>query len=245
MWSKILFALLLFLSAPASADNLPNFNEGFYAYNHGEWRQAILILRPLVEIGDYRAMILLGNMYGGGYGVEQDNYEALSLYIQAAETANNTQAMNAAAAIYTSIGSAKLAQQWFLRSAQLGDDHGAAFYATLMYRGNQSPTDDIKSDFQAAYKWFSIAAKTSTDAKFQDQNRKLAQAIVVRQHLAAEDVAKIDKEVAEWKPADPNTLGPFPDDPVPPPTPATPTAPTPPEAVAPATPAPAAESSKK
>ncbi|MBI3440667.1 MAG: sel1 repeat family protein [Proteobacteria bacterium] len=200
------------LAAPAAA----GFEEGRAAYNRQDWLHTILELRPLAETGDDRAMILLGNMYNEGYGVEPNPAKAFSLYWHAATDKNNPEAMDAVAAMYTSgegiPQNYNAARQWFLRAAQLGDQRGAMFYAMIMYRGNKSDTDDVKPDFYASYTWFSIAAKETTDPKSQDMARALAAAIA-RKSLSAADVARADQEIAAWKPLDAAGLGPAPAEP--------------------------------
>ena len=210
----LVLAFLSVLAAPACA----GFEEGKDAYNRKDWEKTILELRPLAETGDDRAMMLIGNMYYYGYGVIQDYQEALSLYRRAAAEKNNPDAMLAIAAMYTSADGVNqnlhTAAQWFLRAAQLGDQAGAYFYATILFRGNKSATDDIRPDFYNAYKWFRICAKGTQYPKYREAAEELAGAIA-RKKLSAETVTKADKEAAEWKPLDAASLGPLPAEPVP------------------------------
>ncbi|MCE9506701.1 MAG: sel1 repeat family protein [Alphaproteobacteria bacterium] len=205
----LVLAFLSVFAAPAYA----GFEEGRDAYNRKDWEKTILELRPLAETGDDRAMLLIGNMYYYGYGVVQDYQEALSLYWRAAIEKNNPDAMLAVAAMYTSATGVDqnlhTAGQWFLRAAQLGDQAGAYFYATILFRGNKSATDDIKPDFYNSYKWFRICAKGTQDPKYQQAAAELAAAIA-KKKLSAEAITKADKEAAEWKPLSTSNLGPPP-----------------------------------
>lgn len=219
MLQPILLVLLFLslLASPACA----GFEEGKNAYNRKDWVGAITELRPLAEVGDDRAMIIIANMYNDGLGVIQSPAEAFSLYKRAAGK-NNTEAMVAIAALYTSgegvDQNLNTAAQWFLRAANLGDQTGAFFYATILFRGNKSPTDDIKPDLYNSYKWFRIAAKEKQYPKYQQAAEELAKR-VAEKFLPAEDVARADKEAASWKPIDVSSLGPAPADPAVPATP--------------------------
>lgn len=212
MMRRYFFILaLLFFTSPA----LAGFDEGKAAYDKKDWEQAVINLRPAAEGGDDRAMIVLGNMYSNGYGVAQNYTEALSLYKRAAEK-NNTEAMTIIGAFYTSgLGvpvHLNTALQWYRRAALLGDQTGAFFYATLLYRGNKSDTDDIKPDFYNSYKWFRIAAKAGED-RITRQNAMILSGLISQKKLTAEETEKAEQEAADWKPADPAGLGPFPADP--------------------------------
>jgi hypothetical protein len=212
MLQRFLFIFVfLCLVSPAFA----GFDEGKAAYDKKDWTGAITNLRPLAESGDDRAMILIGNMYMNGYGVIPSHDEARSLYRRSAAK-NNTQAMNALGAIYISaIGvdqDVHIALQWFLRSAELGDQTGAFFYATLMLTGNKTPPNQIDPDPALAYKWFKVAAGEPQNSTYQRLAGNAARTIVTRKMLTADQAAKIDNDVAAWKTADPKTLEPLPDD---------------------------------
>jgi TPR repeat protein len=207
-----LVLLFLYLSlSPARA----GFEEGRDAYNRKDWLGAITELRPLAEAGDDRAMILLGNMYSDGLGVDQSATEALELYKRAAGK-NNTEAMVALGALYTGgegvDQNLNAAAQWFSRAAQLGDQTGAFFYATILFRGNKSPTDDLQPDVYNAYKWFRIAAQEKQYPKYSQAAEELANR-VAEKYLDPKDAAKADKEAADWKPVDAGSLGPGPAEP--------------------------------
>lgn len=204
----LLFLLVAFFAIPARAD----FDAGRAAYNKKEWREAILHLRPLAEKGDDRAMILLGNMYKEGYGVIRNDEEAFELYQRAALGHDNTEAMVAMASMYTSgLGvprSVTTAKKIFERAALLGDQTGAFFYASILFRGNNHPADDLKPDLEAAYKWLKIAGKQKAYPKF--TNAALEMATQMEQkHLNTEQVQRLSAEADVWRPLTAKELGPF------------------------------------
>lgn len=212
---RLLAVAIVILTIGTASTAQAGFAEGQDAYNKKNWKQVIIELRPLAEAGDDRAMMLLGTMYSQGYGVIQSPSEALILYKRAA-IKNNTEAMLNIGSIYTvGVGVPKnmnTALKWFERSAVLGNQVGAFFYATILFRGNNSAGDDIKPDHYNAYKWFKIAAASKNFPKFSNTARDLAQAMT-KDKISAADAAKADKEALEWKPVDPAKLGPIPPDP--------------------------------
>lgn len=204
----LVFLLVVSFSGAARAD----FDAGRAAYNKKEWREAILHLRPLAERGDDRAMILLGNMYKEGYGVIRDDKEAFELYQRAALGHNNTEAMVAMASMYTSgLGvprSVTTAKKIFERAALLGDQTGAFFYASILFRGNNHPADDLKPDLEGAYKWLKITGKQKAYPKFTNAAIEMAKQME-QKYLNAEQVQRLAAEAEAWKPLTAEELGPF------------------------------------
>ena len=216
---------LVFLSFAASPA-LAGFDEGKKAYDKKDWTTAIRELRPLAEAGDDRAMIIIANMYEDGHGVIRSHKESMRLYKRAATEKNNPQAMDAVGAMYISgIGvdqNLQTALQWFQRSALLGDQAGAFFYATMLFQGNKGQQNPLKPDVYNAYKWYKIAATEKPDGSFTSVSAKMAKGIAAKM-LKGDEAAKADSEAAAWTPVDVNTLGPVPVDP--PPAPRAPPAP--------------------
>lgn len=205
----IAFALLFFL-LPAQA--FAGFDEGKEAYDKGKWVQAIFNLRPAVMAGDARAMILLGNMYMEGHGVGQDTKEAFALYHGAAMK-DNTDGMVAIATLYQTgngtIANVPLAIGWFERAARLGNMDAALVYAIHMYQGSHGKDYDIKPNHEASYRWFKIVAANS-------KNKKQARAAQfsadnLAKSLTNDEVIAGDREVTNWKPELPESLGPDPE----------------------------------
>jgi len=209
---KVLMLVLAFLIALPMAAAQASFTEGKKSYDSKNWRRAILHLRPLVEQGDARAMVLMGNMYAEGHGVEKDTTEAFVLYRSAAER-NNPDGMLATATLYqTGDGvpaNTRLAIMWFERGAQLGHQTAAFFYAMHLYQGSKGPTFDFKPDHVQAYKWFRIAARSRGNPRLAKAADGIAEKL--RSELHYNDVESIDRAVLEWVPADPRNLGPAPE----------------------------------
>ena len=189
------------------------FQRGKRAYDRGDWVKAITDLRPLAEYGDVRAQLLLGNMYAGGNGVEQDASEAFALYHRAA-LANNTDGMVAVAAMYqTGQGislNTQLAIGWFERAARLGSQAGAFFYGIHMFQGSKGTTYDIKPDHAAAYRWFRIAATHGGDKKLRHAAFSTAEQLETR--LPPDQVMQADKDAKDWAPDTLDDIGPNPEE---------------------------------
>ncbi len=199
MFRIVLMALCFALlsAAPARA----GFEEGFAAYNAKDWKTAVENLRPLAEAGDDRAMVVLGNMYANGLGVAWSIDEAIDLYTGAAAK-GNADAMLALGATYVNADGVTqsyiTAADWFRRAAETGSPAGAFFYAATILRGNKSETDDLKSDPYTAYKWFKIAARSSS--AYQQMSADAA-ARIAQKLLTPDKVAQAEKEAAAWQPA--------------------------------------------
>ncbi len=191
-----------------------SFARGRRAYDRGDWLKAIFDLRPLAEYGDERAMMLLGNMYASGNGVGKDPKEAFQLYHRAAAQKNNLDGMIAIAAMYqTGLGvgvNTRLAIGWFERAAMLGSQGGAFFYAIHKFQGSKGTTYDFKSDHEAAYKWFRIAATRGDDKKLRRAAYQTSERLAAR--LTPDRVIEMNKEAADWAPSTLADIGPNPED---------------------------------
>lgn len=208
--------LVSFLATPARAD----FAEGRKAYAEKNWPQAILHLRPAAERGDANAMIILGNMYLNGLGVGQNPVEAFTLYRKAALRHHPDAIVMVAALYQKGIGAPKnlrYAAEWYGRAAKLGHSTGAFFYAIHMFRGNKvlgAPAANqdaaFPPDHEAAYKWFKIAEKNTSNPKLAQAARQLAANVASR--LPSDRLDILNKEIIDWSAEMPDTLGPFPEE---------------------------------
>lgn len=200
---------VLAFTAPAHA----GFDEGLMSYNKKDWQGAIVNLRPAAEQGDDRAMVILANMYHDGLGVQKDVKESFRLYHRAAEK-HNPAAMLATASMYQQgdgvPANSRLAIDWFKRSADLGHQTGAFFYAMAIYQGSRGKTFDIKPDNVAAYQYLRLAAKNGGNENITRAASALADTLA--QRLTGEEMTRATQKIAEWKPVAPENIGPLPED---------------------------------
>lgn len=196
------------------------FARGKRAYDRGDWLKAIFDLRPLAEWGDVRAMILLGNMYASGNGVNKDPKEAFQLYHRAAVNLSDKNmgasldGMIAIAAMYqTGLGvgvNTRLAIGWFERAARLGSQHGAFFYGIHTFQGSKGTTYDFKSNHAEAYKWFRLAATKGPDKKLRRAAYQTSEKLAAR--LPPDKVIEMNKAAADWAPDTLAVIGPNPEE---------------------------------
>jgi len=199
---------LFFTAAPALAD----FNQGKVAYDTRQWREAIANLRPAAERGDARAMILLGNMYAQGFGVDRDDVEAFLLFRRAAEK-DNVEGIRAVATFYQGgrgvSQNTRLAIEWFERGAKMGDQTCAFFYAVHLYQGSKGETFDFKPNHSESYKWFLIASEGTAFPNMAQVAGNMAKQ--VGEKLNPLERAAAERGAKEWRPMSPSQLGPAPD----------------------------------
>lgn len=203
----VLFCLCLL---PAAA--LADFNQGKLAYDMKQWRQAISNLRPAAERGDARAMVLLGNMYANGYGVDKDDEEAFVLFRRAAQQ-DNLDGILATAAFYQEgrgvSQNTRLAIEWFGRGAKMGNQACAFFYAVHTYQGSKGKTYDFKPDAAESYKWFVIASRSAGLPAMAQTAENMAKQI--GEKLNPLERAAAQRRADDWRPQSSSELGPVPD----------------------------------
>ncbi len=82
---RFILALSCFVTMIAAPIFAQDFNKGLEAYRSGDFATALKEWKPLAEQGDADAQHSLGVMYESGWGVPQDDKEAVRLYTLAAE----------------------------------------------------------------------------------------------------------------------------------------------------------------
>jgi localization factor PodJL len=158
---------------------------------HEDLEQAAVWYERAAAQGFAPAQYRLGNLYENGKGVETDLQQARLWYQQAAE-AGNRMAMHNLAALYASggLGSQQFdaAAEWFEQAADRGMTDSQFNLGMLFARGL-----GVKQDMPASYKWFSLAALRG------DKDAAAARDDLARS-LSAEEVQRINAELADWKP---------------------------------------------
>jgi Sel1 repeat len=200
---RLLFALATVgITALLGAQAFAGFLEGKKAYDKADWMTAIMNLRPLVEAGDARAAVLLGNMYLDGHGVAEDAVEAATLYRKSA-LANNTDAMIALAVLYQQGRGLEInipvSRGWYERAARLGNQPAAFIYALHLFGGSKGLRFDFKPDPAGAYKWLKIVAIHGPDKKLGATSDKMAEQIVAQKLITNDELVAADRDVANWK----------------------------------------------
>lgn len=160
-----LVALLSLFVVPASAQN---FNQGYFAYNRGDFEAALREWRPLAERGQLLAQYNLGRMYFSGEGVAKDYGEAKKWFERAAAQ-EYAPAQNSLGLLYDNGQGVrrdyKEAVKWFRHGAEQGYTP-AQVSLGLHYADGRG----VPKDYSEAVKWFEIAAELGNGAaaKYRD-----------------------------------------------------------------------------
>ncbi len=126
-----LFAASLFTAAPAKAFST---DDGWHAYDAGDFARAFEVWSVLAEKGDAEAQYLVGYLYDDGLGVEHNLAEAARWYRMAAEQQHVYAQFNLAIMYSDGIGLPRdpvEAYRWFMLAADTSDpiDRRDALYA--------------------------------------------------------------------------------------------------------------------
>ncbi len=182
-------ALAIVEKAPAGVD------EGFAAYNRGDYATALRELRPLAEQGDGTAQSVLGQMYEQGKGVPQDHAEAVRWWRKAAEQGHVTAQLNLGNMYRKGQGVPQdhaEAVKWYRKAAEQG--HGWSQYNLgLMYgRGLGVPQDYVQ-----AHMWFNLAALRFPPGARAEAAKKRN---IVAKLMTPAQIAEAQRLAREWKP---------------------------------------------
>jgi len=182
----LLAALPLLLSSIAwSAD----FATGRVAYDSGDYETALTKWRPLAEAGDADGQFGMGLLYGSGYGVELDDFQALKWYVLAAGQGHAKAQCNIAVMHANGWGvpqSDEEALKWYSLAAEQGVTP-AQINVARMYAGGFGAAEDKVQ----GHKWFSIAAELGDDDA--TYNRDILAAT-----MSAEEIAESKRLTMEW-----------------------------------------------
>jgi hypothetical protein len=182
----LLAALPLLLPSIAwSAD----FATGQVAYDSGDYETALAEWRPLAEAGDADGQFGMGLLYGSGYGVELDDFQALKWYVLAAGQGHAKAQCNIAVMHANGWGvpqSDEEALKWYSLAAEQGVTP-AQINVGRMYAGGFGAAEDKVQ----GHKWFSIAAELGDDDA--TYNRDILAAT-----MSAEEIAESKRLTMEW-----------------------------------------------
>jgi uncharacterized protein len=153
--SIVLIGVMLIVGGGVS--NAGPLDDGFEAYQRGDYATALRLFRPLAEHGNPFAQFSLGVMYRKGQGVARDLRGAANWYRVAAEQGDALAQFSLGLMYYGGEGVTqdhREAVKWFRLAAEQGDASGQ-FNLGAMYRGGQGVTQD----YREAVKWFRPAAE--------------------------------------------------------------------------------------
>lgn len=143
----VLCAICVYLGSLATA---AGFEDGRKAYQHGDYKRALLLFDQAAWAGDTNAQWLLGQMYLKGRGTRRDPANAASWFYKAATKGHAGAQADLAQLYYRGIGLKKDWEQaalWYQQSADQGDVRARTALAALYELGhgvNQSDSQAKK-----------------------------------------------------------------------------------------------------
>lgn len=183
----IAVALVLFVSTGAArADATDDYNRCAAMPDH---QASFACIEQLAQSGNATAQLALGGFYAGGYGVPQDQQQAVSWYEKSAAGGNDIAMSRLGNAYLTGTGVTQdygQAASWFARAASAGDAWSLEKLGSLYEAGQGVGQDTIK-----AYQWYDIAA-----ARGDSHAAQLRDALA--QKMSADQIAAAKKGASEW-----------------------------------------------
>ena len=160
--------------------------DGFAAYNAGNYAEALRLLHPLAEKGSAKAQGVLGDMYAKGHGVAQD-YTAAQAWYSRAATAGDAEAKKK----LEELGAHMAPAQGAATSRPRSEAQGPRGTATT------APADPLK-DGIAAYQAGNYAEALRLLRPLAEQENAKAQNILGDAYARGQSVPKDDAEAVKW-----------------------------------------------
>ncbi len=157
----ILVLIPMLMIGPAWSQSA-SFEDGYAAYQRGEFFEARSIWEDLAQAGDARAMFNLGTMYSEGRGIEPDAFAAQEYWRLAAETGHVRAMHNLALSHIASAGTAnedtatedyRAAVIWLERASESGFANSQYTLGKMYQYGLSVPHDE-----QQAVSYYTLAA---------------------------------------------------------------------------------------
>ena len=142
------------ITAEHTADPL---SEARRAYAGGDYIQAAKLYRPLAEMGNAGAQLILGSMHDIGLGVPKDDKEALKWYRLAAQQGNAKAQLKLGAMYDIGLGVPRdyhEREKWCRLAAEQGEAFAQLCLGEMYDHGKGVP-----KDFKEAVKWYRLAAE--------------------------------------------------------------------------------------
>lgn len=167
------------------------------AYQNHQYATALRLARPLAANGDARAQSVLGLLYYGGHGVQQDDNEAVKWFRQAAKQGHPVAQLYLGRMYSAGQGVPQdyaEAAKWYGLAADQGDAQAQYDLGVSFASGEVGNTDNV-----SAYMWFDLAA-----AHYPVSDTRHDTAVTSRETLKSKmtpnEIAEAQKRAREWKP---------------------------------------------
>jgi len=163
------------------------FEAAIAAYKYGDYKAAIALLMPLVELGFAPAQVNLGLMYQEGKAFPRDDKQAVFWYQKAADQGDRQAQYNLGVMYEKGRGVSKDDQQavsWYQKAAEQGLAHAQHNLGNMYFYGNGVPQDD-----QQAVSWYQKAA---------DQGLAQARYFLGLMYEKGNGVPQNDQQAVSW-----------------------------------------------
>ena len=190
-------SLLMALAAGGIATAGP-FEDGFAAYQRGDYTSAMQLLRPLGEQRNKNAAVVLGLMYEGGLGVPQNFTEAANWYRLAAEQGHLNGQFQLGSLYQRGLGVPQNlleAYRWYRLAALQGLTDAYHVIGTMFLDGSALPKHEIH-----ALAMFYVAGKAA-DSDRQRLERAMLPLDVIQSKAIAADCAGPKMTECSWLPS--------------------------------------------
>ncbi len=175
-----------------------NPDDGYRAYDKGNYETALKLLRPFAEGGDARAQATLGLLYYRGRGVPQDILQGLKWFELAAEKGNAIAEFNLGVMHAEGKGVPQdnaEAAKWYRLAADQGNPQ-AQYNLGLWYANGDGGT----ADNVHAHMWFNLAAARFPASDTRSRSIAANSRDAVASIMTADQIAQAQKLAREWKP---------------------------------------------
>jgi TPR repeat protein len=179
--------LLFLLCAPALGD----IAAGRLALKNGDYAAALREFMPLAKQGNAVAQWKLGSMYYYGWGVQQDDKEALRWSRLAADQGNAAAQSNLGAMYHSGRGvpqDDKAAVRWFRLAADQGDPDAQGLLGDSYSKGLGVPQDYVQ-----AHMWFNLAGASGNAIGIENRDS-------IASKMTPDQIAEAQRRAREWKP---------------------------------------------
>jgi len=167
------------------------------AYQKGDYKTALRLLRPLAEQGYAHAQLAVGEIFYHGRGVPHDDAEAMKWFLRAGEQ-GDASAQFHLGEMYAQGQSVPKdfveAAKWYRLAAEQG--YGQAQYNLgLAYtKGEGVPQDNVR-----AYMWFNLAASRFALSDSKSRNAAITNRDLVAEKMTSIEIAEAQNLTREWR----------------------------------------------
>jgi uncharacterized protein len=168
------------------------------AHRKGDYRNALVHVRPPADQGDPRAQSLLGLMYLHGRGVLQDDLAAAKWFRLAADQGDAPAQFDLGVMYAEGRGVPQdyvEAAKWYRLAADRS--HAQAQYNLAL---SYAKGEGVSQDYVAAYMWFNLAAAHFPASDVRNHELAVRNRGLVANKMTREQIADAQNLAREWKP---------------------------------------------